>query len=71
MIIDTRANCIAKKNGQKKTPEIVKIGPQRKSTKNMEISLPSIVCKGCDTETLWIRGQAPCHPFPWKDRGVY
>ena len=45
VIIDTRANCIAKKMG-KKIPEKVEIEPQTQGTKNMEISSPSFVCKG-------------------------
>ena len=51
VIIDTRANCIAKKMG-KKIPENVEVEPQRQGTKNMEISSPSFVCKGCYTESF-------------------
>ena len=53
MIIDTRANCISA------IPGNVEIEPQRQGTKNMEISSPSFVCKGCYTESLWEQRLCP------------
>ena len=47
----------------KKIPENVEIEPQRQGTKNMEISSPSFVCKGCYTESL-------CSSLDPEDRGA-
>ena len=46
VIIDTRANCTAKKI-VKKLPEIGEIESWRDGTKNMVIFSPSFVCQGC------------------------